>query len=52
MDIPEEILVLAQNRLEARMQKDWALADELKKQIIAAGFEIKDTENGFKVSKI
>lgn len=52
MDIPKEILVLAQKRLEARMQKDWALADELKKQIIAAGFEIKDTEHFFTLKKI
>ncbi len=52
MEIPEEILALAQKRIEARMKKDWSLADEIKKEIVTAGFEIKDTEDGFKLSKI
>jgi cysteinyl-tRNA synthetase len=50
--IPIEINKLAKEREVARDQKDWTKSDEIRKQINSLGYEIKDTENGSKISKI
>lgn len=50
--IPEEILTLAKEREEARKEKDWAKSDDLRKEINKLGYDIKDTESGYKISKI
>lgn len=50
-EIPVEILTLAQERVQAKQSKNYALADELRSQIQAAGFEIKDLPSGFTLSK-
>lgn len=51
--IPENILLLAQRRKEARINRDFALSDALREEIIKAGFEIKDTDSdvGFSITK-
>lgn len=49
--IPENILALAQEREAARQNKDWAKADELRKELEGAGYSVKDTEKGPKVSR-
>lgn len=50
--IPGEINDLVNERQEARIKKDWAKSDELREKINSLGYEIKDTENGSKISKI
>jgi cysteinyl-tRNA synthetase len=50
--IPEEILRLVQAREEARQNKDFSKSDALRKEITALGYELKDTEEGQKISKI
>jgi cysteinyl-tRNA synthetase len=50
--IPEEILALAQQRQEARVERRWAEADALRDQIVAAGYEIKDTPEGPRIKPI
>jgi cysteinyl-tRNA synthetase len=50
--IPEEILELAKEREHARKNKDFKLSDELRKKINSLGYEVKDTEEGQKISKI
>ena len=50
--IPEEVLKLVEERFEARKNKDFAKSDELRAKINELGYEVKDTENGQKVSKI
>lgn len=40
--VPDEILKLINERKEARANKDWAKADELRTQIENAGFEVRD----------
>lgn len=50
--IPNEIEVLAQEREIARMNKNWSKSDELRDQITQLGYEIKDIETGYKISKI
>ena len=41
--IPEEIMALVEQRQQARAEKDWQRADEIRQQIASAGFEVKDT---------
>jgi len=50
--IPSEVSILAKEREQARIQKDWTKSDELRDKIIELGYEIKDTDNGTKISKI
>ncbi len=47
--IPEEILELARQREEARSEKRWKDADEIRDRIASAGFEIQDTSDGPRV---
>ena len=47
--VPEEVTVLAQQRDQARAQKRWKEADALRRQIIAAGYNIEDTPRGARV---
>jgi cysteinyl-tRNA synthetase len=49
--IPEEIEVLAEERESARKEKDFKKSDELRKILNDKGYEIKDTDEGYKVSR-
>lgn len=51
-EIPEEVAKLIQEREEARKNKDFKKSDELREKINSLGYEIKDTPEGQKVSKI
>ena len=50
--IPDEVVNLAKEREIARNHKNWTKSDELRKEIETCGYEIKDTESGYKISKI
>jgi cysteinyl-tRNA synthetase len=50
--IPLEIQRMVIEREVARKSKDWAKSDELRAEIMAAGFDIKDTEFGPQVSAL
>ena len=50
--IPDDIMALVAARSEARNAKDWAKADEIRDTLKAKGFEVKDTGDGVKVSRI
>ena len=50
-EIPENIISMAEQRNEARKNKDYALADKLRDEISSLGYEIKDTPEGIKISK-
>lgn len=52
VEIPQEVLELANERLQARTEKNWAKSDELRDLIKNKGFLIKDTKEGFELSKI
>ncbi|MCO5252469.1 MAG: cysteine--tRNA ligase [Candidatus Kapabacteria bacterium] len=47
--IPSEITELAEARLQAKKDKNWALADELRAKIIDAGYLIKDSKDAFEI---
>ncbi|MDE2038063.1 MAG: cysteine--tRNA ligase [Patescibacteria group bacterium] len=46
-DVPSEVTALAEERERARAAKDWKKADELRAEIEARGFEVKDAGTGF-----
>lgn len=50
--IPEEIKKLAEEREEARKNKDFKKSDELRQKINSLGYEIKDSPEGYKINKI
>ena len=50
--IPEEIVSMAEQRAQARKNKDFALADRLRDEIKQKGYEVKDTPDGMKISKL
>lgn len=49
--IPAEVQTLVDQRAEARANKEWALSDVLRDQILALGWQVKDTKDGQKVSR-
>ena len=49
--LPEEILAMAQERAQARKEKNWKRSDELRDAIKAAGYIIEDTAQGQKIRK-
>ena len=50
-EIPEEITQLANQRLQAKQEKNYALADELRNQIQSKGYTIKDIPGWFEIEK-
>ncbi|MGN1227972.1 MAG: cysteine--tRNA ligase [Christensenellales bacterium] len=50
--IPEEITKLANERLEARKSKDFALADKIRNEVENLGYKILDTKDGFEINKL
>ena len=51
IEIPEEVKVLAEKRLEARQNKKWDQSDCLREAISDSGFEIEDTPGGYILKK-
>lgn len=49
--LPAEVEVLVASRVSARAAKEWKKSDELRDQIAALGWIVKDTKDGQKVSK-
>ena len=49
--IPEVVLKLGEERLAARASKDWAKSDELRDQITALGYSVKDGAQGSQFTK-
>jgi cysteinyl-tRNA synthetase len=49
--LPSEVEGLVTARAAARTAKEWKKSDELRDQIAALGWTVKDTKDGQKVSK-
>ncbi|MGB1361066.1 MAG: cysteine--tRNA ligase [Alphaproteobacteria bacterium] len=52
VEIPTEVVELAENRKNAKAEKDFAKADEIRDKIKSLGYEVKDTADGFEINKI
>jgi len=50
--IPSEIQALLERRVDARAAKDWKLSDELRDKMLAAGWQVKDTKDGQKTTRV
>ena len=48
-EIPEKITMLAKQRLMARAEKNWAESDRLRDEILALGYSIKDSKDGYEL---
>ena len=48
-DAPAEVVTLAEQRVEARTGKDFAEADRLRDEIEAAGWDVRDETDGFRL---
>ena len=51
VEIPSEILQIAEERKVARREKDWAKSDELRDKIAELGYIIKDNKDGYEIVK-
>jgi hypothetical protein len=48
---PDEVVTLAEARQAARLRKDWAAADDYRRQLTVLGWIVQDTPEGFKLVK-
>lgn len=51
LEIPKEILSLAERRFQAKKERNFSLSDELRKKISDAGYVIKDTKDSYEIEK-
>ena len=51
INIPSDIEKLAEQRRQAKLNKDRASADTIKQQIISAGWEVKDNKDNYEIIK-
>ncbi len=52
VSVPAEVQKLVEEREKARTEKNWKLADEIRKKIIEKGYSIDDSAQGAKIKKI
>ena len=49
--VPANITALAEARAQARLAKEWRKSDELRDELAALGWEIRDTKDGQKITR-
>lgn len=49
--VPDEIVQLAEKRLLARKEKNWAESDRLRDEIAALGYAVADSKDGYSLTK-
>ena len=52
IDVPEEVMALVEKRKQAKKDRDFALADQIRAEITALGYNVLDTREGVKVTPI
>jgi cysteinyl-tRNA synthetase len=52
IEVPAEVLALAQERWQARANKDWASSDRLRDAITALGFRVKDGKDSYTLESL
>ena len=50
-EVPAEVVALAEERWQAKKVKNWAVADELRKKIDDMGYTVKDSKDGYSVTR-
>ena len=51
-ELPDEVKALLTQRAQARAAKEWKHSDELRDQIVALGWAVKDTKDGQKLTRV
>jgi len=51
VEIPTEVTALADQRIQAKKEKNYALSDELRDKILVLGRHVKDTKDGYELTK-
>ncbi|MCH5160348.1 MAG: cysteine--tRNA ligase [Clostridiales bacterium] len=51
IEVPDDVVALAEERLVARKAKNWAESDRLRNEIAERGYAIKDTATGYEITK-
>ncbi|MDQ6654904.1 MAG: cysteine--tRNA ligase [Verrucomicrobiota bacterium] len=49
--IPADVSALAEQRAQARLAREWRKSDELRDQIAALGWEVRDSKDGQRITK-
>lgn len=52
VDVPSDVMKLVDEREKSRRKKDWAKSDELRDRIAKAGFAVRDTPEGQKLTRV
>ena len=52
IELPEEIEKLVEERKQARLEKNWALSDEIRNKLIENGYQVEDSKDGMTVKKM
>ena len=50
-DIPQNVVEIAEQRFLARQNKDWAKSDQLREELSNLGYIVKDSKEGYTLSK-
>lgn len=50
--IPTDIKELAEQRWQAKTERNWELADKLRAELSDLGFSVKDTKTGYEITKV
>ena len=51
-DVPKEVKAIAEERRASRANKDWAKSDELREKLKALGYAVKDSKDGYTLTKL
>ncbi|MBR7141032.1 MAG: class I tRNA ligase family protein, partial [Clostridia bacterium] len=50
-DIPAEVKAIAEERWQARQDRDWAKSDALRAALLEKGYAVKDSKTGYELTK-
>lgn len=51
-EIPAEVKAVAEERWNARLNKDWAKSDDLREKLKSLGYAVKDGKEGYQLTKL
>ena len=51
-EVPAEVKAVAEERWAARAEKNWQKSDELREKLKALGYAVKDSKDGYALSKL
>ena len=52
VEIPADVKAVAEERWAARTARDWAKSDELRNKLAEMGYAVKDSKEGYELTKI